>query len=95
MTSEKLNELRIGIDDLDSKIIQLIADRFSLTRQVGQIKSHSNIDPVDPDREEFVLDKWEKLAIDADVDPALARALIRLIIDQSVAEHRAVRQEGD
>jgi len=53
--NDKLTTLRAQIDQIDVKILDLIADRLQLAREVGEYKKMRNIPPLDSARWEDVL----------------------------------------
>ena len=60
---EKINTLRNKIDDLDNQILNSLVQRFSIAREIGEIKASSDIEIRDPDREEEIIERFtNKLA---------------------------------
>jgi monofunctional chorismate mutase len=57
---DKLAELRKEIDQLDDKIMELLDERFEITKQVGLLKKESNTNILDKKRETIILDKTSK-----------------------------------
>ncbi|MCK5099167.1 MAG: prephenate dehydratase, partial [Desulfobacteraceae bacterium] len=54
---QRLEELRINIDKIDSQILDLINSRLVLGKKIGQIKQKSKTDVLDPSREKQVIEK--------------------------------------
>jgi len=54
-TSESLERLRVDIETIDQRLIDLIAQRVSLARQVGQLKRSAGLPTLDPAREANVV----------------------------------------
>jgi chorismate mutase len=79
--------LRARIDELDAALIQLMADRFAVTRQVGQHKRAVDLPPADPAREREQIDRLRALAEAADLDPTFSERLLRLIIDEVIRDY--------
>lgn len=48
----ELARARASIDNLDAALVHLLAERFKITRQVGQLKASLGLAPADPAREE-------------------------------------------
>lgn len=82
-----LAELRARIDALDAALIQLMADRFEVTRQVGVHKKSAGLPPADPDRERVQIDRLRRMAEEADLDPSFSEKLLRLIIDEVIRDY--------
>jgi len=47
----ELERLRGSIDNLDSAIICMLAERFKITQRVGVLKKERGLAPADPERE--------------------------------------------
>ncbi|MHA1727750.1 MAG: prephenate dehydratase [Promethearchaeota archaeon] len=52
---EEINKLRKKIDEIDSKLAELIGDRAQIAENIGEIKSQEGIGVVQPGREKDVL----------------------------------------
>ena len=61
-SKEKINVLRNKIDLLDEQMLDLLVQRFSVSREIGEIKASSGINVGDPNREQEIIDRLaEKL----------------------------------
>lgn len=78
-----LTQFRNRIDSLDSEIIRLLAERFTVVRQVAHVKKSDNIPAVLPDRIEHVLMRAEQQADSLDLDPEFARKLYEFIVEEA------------
>ena len=47
----ELRRLRDSIDNMDSMLIHLLAERFKITQRVGELKAEAGLPPADPERE--------------------------------------------
>lgn len=82
-SSQRLAELRAGIDELDAQLIDILAKRSSLTSQVGEIKAETGMPVYVPEREVALIEKLRALATQADISPDLAEDLMRRIMRDS------------
>lgn len=82
-----LQTLRSEIDAIDERIIDLLARRFAVTRQVGQLKAHHALPAVDAERESAQQLRYEQLARANGLAPALVTGLFRDIIAEVVRCH--------
>lgn len=89
-----LSALRAGIDQVDERLVVLLAERFRLTRQIGRIKAEQDIASVDPAREKAQIARIRQLAGDAGLNEDLAETVLRTVIGQVVAEHEEMRRLG-
>ncbi len=69
---EKINVLRNKIDDLDNQILDFLAQRFSISREIGDIKASSGIEIRDQDREREIIERLALVLIHA-TDTELVR----------------------
>ena len=55
-SKEKINVLRDKIDLLDEQMLDLLVQRFSVSREIGDIKASGGINIGDPNREQEIID---------------------------------------
>lgn len=55
MSASEIAELRDRIEELDRVIVEQIAERASLARRIGELKSESGTATLDPEREAAVI----------------------------------------
>lgn len=92
MEASRLDELRQGIDQLDHKIISLLAERFQLTEEVGIYKAINKLTAQDPGRESKQFDKIAKLADSKELNPEYAAAIYRSLMDVVILRHKEIQQ---
>lgn len=90
-----LEELRTQIDLLDKELVQTLAKRFAVTHKVGVIKSNNQVASIDPQREAQQFAKMTQLATTNSLSPQLCHNIQRLIIDEVVLEHEAIKQQAN
>ncbi len=78
-----LPALRKGIDDLDRRILQLLAGRMGLVSAIGRIKSTQGLDVHDPRREDAVRERWAQIARSQRLPRDLAMKLLDLLLGAS------------
>lgn len=88
---QQLNLLRQKIDRVDQKWLELLTERFTLTRQIGQIKAAENLPSVAPDRKAAIISKFQTQAQQLSISPELATDLITRIMQEVVKEHHEAR----
>ena len=78
-----LEEVRVEIDLLDSKLVDLISERTHLIRQAASFKE--SIEQVKAeDRIEFILQRVRHHAIEKEVSPNMISELFTIMIDEMV-----------
>ena len=78
---------RKSIDNIDAALIHMLAERFRITRAVGEYKARTALPPADPVREERQIARLRKLAEDANLDPDFGEKFLRFIIDEVIRHH--------
>jgi len=88
---QDLAAARASIDNLDAALVHLLAERFKITRQVGQIKAAAGLPPADPEREEAQIARLRQLALDSDLDPEFAEKFLTFIVREVVRHHERLQ----
>lgn len=87
-----LDDLRLRIDQLDSALIAIIAERLAVCRQVAGVKEGSDTPVIQPARVRDVVVTRRQRAIEAGVDPDFVEQLFRVLLTEThrieVAGHR-------
>jgi chorismate mutase/prephenate dehydratase len=89
-----LGELRQGLDEVDTGIVRLIAQRRELITAIAEVKQQGTSAIQDADRERRVLDGVVAVAADLGVSASLVRTIFRELISDSVAQ-QARHLNGD
>jgi len=87
----ELLEIRSSIDNIDTALVHLLAERFKLTKRVGVLKAQLDLPPADPEREAVQVRRLRAQADEADLDPAFAEKFLAFIIAEVIHHHEAVR----
>lgn len=98
MTSDpqaELDDLRASIDNMDSALVHLLAERFRITQRVGVLKAEHGMPPADPAREARQIDRLRRLAREAHLDPEFAEKFLNFIVAEVVQHHRAIARQHD
>jgi chorismate mutase/prephenate dehydrogenase len=88
--SRRLEELRKRILEVDEDLVDLVAERKALVREIGQIKSELGLPVLDPSREAAVVRRAANMARERGVDEELVRDVIWRIM----ASARDQQEEG-
>ena len=88
-----LKNERSTIDRLDTTMVNILIERFSVTKRIGLIKAEHNIEPHDGKREKTQLNKLEKLIEDSDLDKTFIINLMKFITTESKKKHEQIKKE--
>jgi chorismate mutase len=88
MADETLSRYRESIDNIDAALIFMLAERFKITKAVGEYKAKTGLPPADPNREKIQIARLRALARDAHLDPDFSEKFLRFIIDEVIHHHR-------
>ena len=86
--AELLSGHRDSIDRLDAVLVYTLAERFSHTQAVGELKAEHDLPASDKSREATQIARLEQLAQDADLDPEFARKFLNFIIQEVIQHHK-------
>jgi chorismate mutase len=95
MTDPTLAALRSSIDNIDSALIHMLAERFKVTQEVGRYKAETKLPPSDPAREERQITRLRQLAADAGLDPEFSEKFLRFIIDEVIRHHERFKASDE
>ena len=89
-----LAAFRQSIDNIDAALIFMLAERFKITKAVGEYKAKTALPPADPGREVEQIARMKRLAVDADLDPDFSEKFLRFVIDEVIRHHEKIRDAG-
>ena len=88
---EQLESLRSSIDNIDAALVNLLAERFKCTQQVGKLKAENGLPPSDLEREARQIARLRALAEEAHLDPAFAEKWFNFVVAEVIRHHTAAR----
>lgn len=87
-----LKDHRESIDRLDAILVYTLAERFKHTQAVGRLKAAHALPPSDPAREARQIERLERLAQEADLDPEFAKKFLNFIIGEVIRHHETFQK---
>lgn len=90
--AELLKEHRASIDRLDAILVYTLAERFKHTQSVGRLKAEHALPPSDPARETQQIERLERLAKEADLDPEFAKKFLNFVISEVIRHHETFQK---
>ena len=88
----ELARLRASIDNMDAALVHLLAERFKITQQVGELKAAHGLPPADPVREAQQIARLRSLAEQARLDPEFAEKFLSFVVAEVVRHHQALNK---
>lgn len=82
MVDPELAALRGAIDEIDARLLELLARRVEVVLAVGEYKRARSLPVYDPERERQMMQRLAQLA-HAPLDAATVRRVFERIIDES------------
>jgi chorismate mutase len=88
----ELARLRASIDNMDAALVHLLAERFKITQQVGELKAAHGLPPADSVREAQQIARLRSLAEQARLDPEFAEKFLSFVVAEVVRHHEALNK---
>lgn len=92
--NSQLQTLRDQLDDINNQLITVLAERFRVTQQVGELKRDQHLPPLDATREAEQLQKITIAAEKAGLDPGIATRIMQFITAEVRANHKKLQTQG-
>lgn len=85
-STEDLSDLRKQIDEIDTQLLELLAKRMRISREIGTFKKEHNMTVVQTDRYDEILSKRIAEAESMDINPEFMRIILEAIHEESVRQ---------
>ena len=86
----KLENLRGRIDAIDHEIMEVLAQRMSIVKQIGQYKKENKVTALQINRWAQIMEDRERLAEKLNLDDNFVKALFQLIHEDSVRQQSEI-----
>lgn len=86
--SDSLKDLRQRIADVDSRIVEAVAERMGLSTRIGRVKSAERMEIEIREIEKAVFERVKDKGHEMGVDEELVERLFHLLIEYSKKEQR-------
>lgn len=93
--NSQLDELRHHIDEIDEQIIQLIAKRMNIAREIGEHKKDNNIAILQMSRWQDVLDRRMTYAQSKGLSTKFTKGYLQEIHNESIRQQTAIMNETE
>lgn len=82
-TDPRLADLRRRIDDLDRRLVEILAERIAVCEEVARVKEASDTPVIQPDRVRQVIGERRQWAIDSGADPDFVEQVLRTVLAET------------
>lgn len=90
----ELKRLRASIDNCDAALVHILAERFRCTDAVSFLKADHHMPASDFKREKEQIVRWRCLAEESGLNPDLAEAFLKLLIQYATRHHEEVAAQA-
>lgn len=80
---QKINDLRLKIDEVDEQLLELVIKRLQIVQEIGRAKSEEGIGIIDKNREQAVLEKLTRQAEEKGIDPEIVKKVWKVLMEIS------------
>jgi chorismate mutase len=92
-TTESLSELRRQIDELDNQLLEVIAKRMRISREIGTYKKEHDMQILQTARYSEILDKRVGEAVKMGIDGECMQKIMEAIHEESIRQQMEVMNE--
>jgi len=89
-TTESLAELRRQIDECDNSLIEILAKRMRISREIGTFKKEHNVTVLQSGRYDEIISKRGAQAKEFGMDPEFMKAVFEAIHEESVRQQMEI-----
>lgn len=91
--SERLREMRVEIDECDSKLIEILSRRMRVSREIGQYKKENSMTIVQPVRYNEILSRRSHHGTLCDMDAGFIQKVFEAIHEESVRQQLKIMNQ--
>ncbi|MEJ8310554.1 chorismate mutase [Agrobacterium larrymoorei] len=88
--AQQLASYRRTIDNLDSAVLYILAERFRCTEHVGHLKAEQALPAIDNERERRQLDRVMSIANEVGLSRHFVEGLMTMIVGAVAERHREI-----
>ncbi|WP_106827820.1 bifunctional 3-deoxy-7-phosphoheptulonate synthase/chorismate mutase type II [Parabacteroides pacaensis] len=92
-TTESLAELRRQIDEIDENLLELLAKRMRISREIGVYKKEHNMPILQAPRYSEILEKRSNMGEAMDLNPDFIKEILKEIHEESVRQQMVIMNE--
>ena len=93
-STENLSELRRQIDGADEQLLELLAKRMRISREIGIYKKEHNMPILQSPRYSEILEKRSDMGKQMDLNPEFIKEMLKEIHEESVRQQMVIMNEN-
>lgn len=90
----RMSELREGVDELDSQMLELIGQRMQIVREMGHLKTEQKVSTLQPHRWQEILDDRVKRGAGLDLSEDFVLQVMQSIHEEAIRQQEVDRVDG-
>jgi chorismate mutase len=90
MVGDIISGLMPQVDAVDAALVDLLKQRFALSREIGDLKARSGQAPFDPTRVQSQIARFVDRCAEAGLNPWMGQQVISTIVGQVIVERFSI-----
>lgn len=86
----ELESLRLQIDDLDDKLIEVLSQRMQFVDEIGSLKKGHNVSVLQNERWQEIEKRVKKVCVDKNLSEAFTEQLFKLVHQESISHQNKI-----
>jgi len=90
----RMGELREDVDELDSRLIELLGQRMDIVQEMGRLKTAQNVSTLQPHRWQEIVEDRVKKGTSLDLSEGFLLQIMQSIHEEAIRQQEACRIDG-
>ena len=90
----RMGELREDVDELDSRLLELLGQRMDIVQEMGRLKTEQNVSTLQPHRWQEIVEDRVKKGTGLDLSEGFVLQLMQSIHEEAIRQQEAGRVDG-
>ncbi len=91
---DRMSELREGVDELDSRLLELLGQRMNIVREMGLLKTKQNVSTLQPHRWQEIIEDRVRKGGDLNLSGDFVLQLMQSIHEEAIRQQEVDRLRG-
>ncbi len=90
----RMSQLREAVDEVDSRVLELLGERMEIVREMGRLKARENISTLQPQRWRSILEDRTARGVGLGCSPGFVEGFMQLIHEEAIRVQEEERLGG-